>query len=109
MQQGIGIEETLEAVVSRIPAPQDTADQPLRALIFDSHYDSYKVCFKSHRCSPETVHTYSFLFNLLSLGFIRYRLLSAWAGHAVMEMCKAINVRRPCLCLGWPYDLLRHA
>ena len=45
MQQGIGIEETLEAVVNRIPAPQDTADKPLRALIFDSHYDSYKVRF----------------------------------------------------------------
>lgn len=42
-QQGIGIEETLEAVVKRIPAPQDTASKPLRALIFDSHYDSYKV------------------------------------------------------------------
>lgn len=44
VQQGIGIEETLEAVVKRIPAPQDTASKPLRALIFDSHYDSYKVC-----------------------------------------------------------------
>ncbi|KAL3152218.1 hypothetical protein ABBQ32_001303 [Trebouxia sp. C0010 RCD-2024] len=41
-KQGIGIEETLEAVVKRIPAPQDTASKPLRALIFDSHYDSYK-------------------------------------------------------------------
>ena len=30
-------------IVKRIPAPQDTAKKPLRALIFDSHYDSYKV------------------------------------------------------------------
>lgn len=41
--QGIGIEETLEEIVRRIPAPNDTAEKPLRALIFDSHYDSYKV------------------------------------------------------------------
>lgn len=41
--QGIGIEETLEEIVRRIPAPKDTAEKPLRALIFDSHYDSYKV------------------------------------------------------------------
>lgn len=69
MQQGIGIEETLEAVVSRIPAPQDTADQPLRALIFDSHYDSYKVCVKSHCHPSETVETNGFLFNVSSLDF----------------------------------------
>ena len=45
--QGIGIDETLEAVVKRIPAPQDTASRPLRALIFDSHYDSYKVLLQA--------------------------------------------------------------
>ncbi|KAK9817212.1 hypothetical protein WJX72_011149 [[Myrmecia] bisecta] len=41
-KQGIGIDETLEAVVARIPPPQDTTDQLTRALIFDSYYDSYK-------------------------------------------------------------------
>ena len=41
--QGIGIDETLEEIVRRVPAPQNTVDKPLRALIFDSHYDSYKV------------------------------------------------------------------
>lgn len=46
--QGIGIEQTLEEIVKRIPAPQDTAKKPLRALIFDSHYDSYKVCVLAH-------------------------------------------------------------
>lgn len=46
--QGIGIEETLEMIVKRIPAPQDTAKKPLRALIFDSHYDSYKVHALAH-------------------------------------------------------------
>ncbi len=39
---GVGIDELLEAVVKRIPAPTGTDDAPLQALIFDSIYDSYK-------------------------------------------------------------------
>ena len=39
---GIGTRELLEAVVKRIPAPRGKTDAPLRALIFDSKYDSYK-------------------------------------------------------------------
>ena len=38
----IGIDEILEAIVARVPAPADTSTLPLRALIFDSYYDSYK-------------------------------------------------------------------
>ncbi len=41
-KQGIGIQEILESVVSLVPPPRDTIDQPLRALIFDSYYDSYR-------------------------------------------------------------------
>lgn len=39
---GINIEEVLEKIVSDIPSPPDTADMPLKALIFDSYYDAYK-------------------------------------------------------------------
>lgn len=41
-KNGIGIEEVLEQVVQKIPAPKGNPDAPLAALIFDSLYDSYK-------------------------------------------------------------------
>ena len=41
-KNGIGIDQVLEAIVEKIPAPGGSADNPLQALIFDSVYDSYK-------------------------------------------------------------------
>ncbi|AFY35300.1 translation elongation factor 4 [Calothrix sp. PCC 7507] len=41
-KEGIGVPEILEAIVERIPPAADTSKERLRALIFDSYYDSYR-------------------------------------------------------------------
>ncbi len=41
-KEGIGVPEILEAIVERVPPAPDRVNEPLRALIFDSYYDSYR-------------------------------------------------------------------
>ncbi|MGC8857240.1 MAG: translation elongation factor 4 [Anaerolineae bacterium] len=41
-KEGKNVEAVLEAIVQKIPPPKGETDRPLRALVFDSHYDSYK-------------------------------------------------------------------
>ncbi|HMN00843.1 MAG TPA: translation elongation factor 4 [Anaerolineales bacterium] len=41
-KEGKNVEAALEAIVEKVPPPKDESEKPLRALIFDSHYDSYK-------------------------------------------------------------------
>jgi GTP-binding protein LepA len=41
-KEGVGVPELLEAIVEKIPAPTGEPEKPLRALVFDANYDSYK-------------------------------------------------------------------
>ncbi len=41
-KEGIGIDDILEAIVERIPAPKPTGETGLQALVFDSYFDTYK-------------------------------------------------------------------
>lgn len=56
-KNGINIEEVLEKVVNMIPCPQGDEEAPLRALIFDSFYDSYKGVIVYMRVKEGTVKT----------------------------------------------------
>ena len=75
---GEGIGEVLEAVVDLIPPPQDTSDKPLRALVFDSAYDSYlgTVClFKIMDGSIKTGDKIRFMatgkeYDVVELGYL---------------------------------------
>ena len=52
---GIGIEEILEQVVEKVPAPTGDPDAPLQALIFDSVYDQYRGIIASIRVVNGTI------------------------------------------------------
>ena len=54
---GLGVDKVLEAIVEKIPEPKDESDKPLRALIFDSHFDPYKGAIANVRIMEGCVKT----------------------------------------------------
>ncbi len=55
-KEGTNVEQVLDAVVERIPPPVGRLDHPLQALIFDSHYDSYKGVIAYVRVMDGSIH-----------------------------------------------------
>ena len=55
---GDGITELLDAIVERIPPPEGKIDDPLQALIFDSHFDQYRGLVSSMRIMNGRIRTY---------------------------------------------------
>ena len=54
---GMGVEELLEAIIERVPAPVGAEDAPLQALIFDSHFDTYRGVVSSIRVVNGRIET----------------------------------------------------
>ncbi len=77
---GEGVAELLDAVIERIPAPVGAADEPLRALIFDSHFDQYRGVVSSLRVVEGTMREAD-----------KLRFMQAGTTHEISE----IGVRTP--------------
>jgi GTP-binding protein LepA len=54
-KEGVNVDQILEAIVMRVPPPKDADSAPLRALIFDSHYDPYKGVIAYIRVSEGSI------------------------------------------------------
>ena len=74
-KDGTGIDEILEAIVERIPAPNGDPNGPLRGLVFDSHYDAYKGVVVYVRLETGTLHDHD-----------RIRLMASTAESDLLEL-----------------------
>ncbi len=73
-KEGTGIEDVLEAITTQIPSPDGNVDEPLRALIFDAHYDPFRGTIVSLRVFSGRVRPGDTI-----------RLMSTGATHKVEE------------------------
>ncbi len=82
---GIGIDTLLDAIIDRIPPPQGDPDKVLQALIFDSHYDSYRGVITYVRIIDGTVKKGQ-----------KIRFLRTGVTHEVIDLGQFVPQRRSC-------------
>ena len=106
-KSGIGVEDVLEAIVARVPAPQGDPNAPLKALIFDSTYDAYRGVVVYVRIKEGTLRTGqriimmggSTVFETLEIGMFRPKmtpvkeLRAGESGYIVAGIKDVIDVR----------------
>jgi GTP-binding protein LepA len=86
-KEGIGTQDILEAVIKHVPPPQGNNTCPLRALVFDSHYDAYKGVIAYVRIVDGQLHADERIVmlatgstaNILEAGYFQPRLISSGA------------------------------
>ncbi|NBU41431.1 MAG: elongation factor 4, partial [Planctomycetia bacterium] len=82
---GIGIGDLLAAIVERVPPPQGDPAATLRAMIFDSHYDSYRGAITYVRVVDGTIRRGQ-----------KIRFLRTGVTHEVLELGQFVPQRRAC-------------
>lgn len=106
-KEGIGVDDVLEAIVKRLPAPAGDPDSPLQALIFDSHYDPYRGTIIHCRIFEGTVRpgdTIRFMSNnaiyrveevgVFQIDRVRKDMLSAGGVGYIIAGVKTVNDTR---------------
>ena len=84
-KEGIGTQDILEAIIKQVPVPKGNPNAPLRALVFDSHYDSYKGVIAYVRVVDGELHEGEKLVmmatgsatEILEAGYFQPRLISS--------------------------------
>jgi GTP-binding protein LepA len=74
-KEGRGIGEVLEAIVTRVPPPGGDPAAPIQALVFDSHYDTYKGVVAYVRLANGTLHDHE-----------RIRFMATTAESEILEL-----------------------
>ncbi len=74
-KEGTNVDQVLEAIVERVPPPRGDASEPLRGLIFDSHYDAYKGVVAYVRLAQGTLHAHE-----------QVRLMGSGATSDILEL-----------------------
>ncbi|MEX0824923.1 MAG: translation elongation factor 4, partial [Pirellulaceae bacterium] len=82
---GIGIDELLEAIITRIPNPTGDSEKPLQAMVFDSNYDDYRGAITYVRIMNGTVKKGQ-----------KIRFLREGTTHEVVELGQFAPQRVPC-------------
>jgi len=84
---GIGIDDLLAAIIDRIPPPQGDPEKVLQALIFDSHYDSYRGVITYVRIIDGTITKGQ---------KIRFLKTGTGVTHEVLDLGQFVPQRRSC-------------
>lgn len=82
---GLGIDELLDAVIENIPAPEGDVEEPLQAMVFDSHYDEYRGVITYVRVMNGTIKKGQ-----------KIRFLGTESNHEVLELGQFAPQQRPC-------------
>ena len=85
---GQGVDEVLAAVIDRVPAPGGTPDAPLKALVYNSHFDTYKGVVVYVRVKDGTIRT-----------GMRIKLMRGGTEHVVSEVGQFRPAATPCAAL----------